>query len=331
MTDKIGVIGAGAWGTALAQAIALSEKPVLLWAKETKVFKSIQKHKRNDTHLPSILLAETIEGTQDLEHVFETCNTIFMACPAPYYTEILTLVASSIRPEHQIIICSKGLRESDGALLSDVIEETLHECPSLGVLAGPGFAVELATGKPCMLTISSPHEDVIKNVNSILSLPSLRLYHNEDIIGAQIGGALKNALAIASGIAHEMDLGESVQAAIISRGLKEMERYALSLGGQKDTVYGLAGLGDVILTARSELSRNFRFGQHIGRGLSVQEALDATNGYVEGLNTARIVTLQSFSQGIDMGIISAIDGILKNDVSADKVIQYLMQRPRTHE
>lgn len=331
MNEKVGVIGAGAWGTALAQVIALSETPVILWAKEAETFKSIQKEKRNLKHLPDVLLAETIEANQDIEEVFEECKTIFMACPAPYYTEVLSLVSNIVTDEHTIIVCSKGLRESDGALLTTVIREVLPTKPKMGVLAGPAFAVELASNKPCMMSISAKDMDVIKTVNNVLNAPNVRLYHNHDMIGAQVGGALKNVLAIASGIAHEMDLGEGVQAAIITRGLKEIERFVLSLGGEKDTVYGLSGLGDVVLTTRSQLSRNFRFGQHIGRGLTVQEALEATNGYVEGLHTARIVTLQSFSQGIDMAIISAIDGILKNDVSAHKVIDYLMQRPRTHE
>tara|TARA_R110000868_G_scaffold218576_1_gene468960 strand:+ start:105002 stop:106003 length:1002 start_codon:yes stop_codon:yes gene_type:complete len=331
MSKKIGVIGAGAWGTALSQAIALSEKNVLLWAKEVSVFKEISKDNTNSMYLDNVFLAETIDVTNDIEEVVTGCNTLFIACPSHYYTEVIALIANHISNDHEIIICSKGLRESDGALMSDILEEMIPTSPKIGVLAGPAFAHDLASNKPCMLTISSTSEGLIKSVNDILSLESLRLYHNDDIIGAQIGAALKNVIAIAAGISHEMQLGESVHAAIICRGLKEIERYCEAFGGNKETIYGLAGLGDVILTANTATSRNYNFGKNLGKGMSTKEALEAVDGYIEGLNTARIVTMKSLSQGIDLAIISAVDGIVYGDISAEKVIKHLLQRPRSHE
>ncbi|MFT7432849.1 MAG: glycerol-3-phosphate dehydrogenase (NAD(P)+) [Alphaproteobacteria bacterium] len=331
MTNQIGVIGAGAWGTALAQAIALSEKNVLLWAKETATTAEINKENTNNTYLEGVFLAETINATHNIEEVVKTCKTLFIACPSPYYTEIITSISQLITDEHEIVICSKGLRDSDGALMSDILCELIPTKPRIGVLAGPAFSKDISRGKPCMLTISSPSKELIKNVNGILSLPSLRLYHNEDMIGAQIGAALKNVVAIAAGIAREMDLGESVHAAIICRGIKEIERYSKALGGHKDTIYGLAGLGDIILTANSTTSRNYNFGRHLGQGLSTEEALAKSDGYIEGLNTARIVTVTALSQGVDLAIIAAVDGIVYGDISAEKVIKHLLERPRTHE
>lgn len=324
-----GVIGAGAWGTALAQSIALTEKPVQLWCFEEEVYKSIHKNHKNK-YLPELNIAETVSPTTSLKDIAEN-KILFIAVPAKFYTEVLSQLNKYITDEHNIIICSKGFRPSDGALLSDVVEEVLTKRPTIGVLAGPAFAKDIAAGKPCMLTISSKNEMLINNVNNILSYKKIRIYHNDDIIGAQIGGAVKNIIAIAAGIVDALNLGESVRSAILCRGLKEAERYANAYGAKSETLFGLAGLGDMILTASSTTSRNYDFGQFLGQGLNAKEAEEKVNGYVEGINTARIVTTKSLSQGIDLAIISAVDGIIQGDVSAKKVSEYLMQRPRTHE
>ncbi|PPR15742.1 MAG: Glycerol-3-phosphate dehydrogenase [NAD(P)+] [Proteobacteria bacterium] len=329
MNFAAGIIGAGAWGTALAQSIALTEKRVLIWCYEEDTCKKIQKTKTNP-FLKGLAIAETVEATTSLKEIAEQ-KVLFIAAPANCYTEILSQLNQYITDEHKIIISSKGFRPSDGALLSDVIEEVLTSKPQIGILAGPAFAKELAAGKPCMLTISSKHIELINTVNEILSYNKLRIYNNDDIIGAQIGAALKNIVAIASGIADALELGESVCAAIISRGLKEIERYARVYGAQNETIYGLAGLGDTILTASSKTSRNYDFGYYLGTGLTRQEATEKVDGYMEGIQTARIVTTQSLSQGIDLAIISAVDGIIQGDVLPEKVVEFLMQRPRTHE
>lgn len=331
MTKKIGVIGSGAWGTALAQAIALSEKPVLLWTKEISVCSEISKKNTNTMFLKDIYLAETIDATTKLEEVVKECDVLFVACPSKFYTEIITLISGYVTEKHKIIICSKGFRESDGALLSDILEEILPVTPSVGVLSGPAFAIELAKGKHCVLTISSKSQELIKEVNQILSLGSLRLYHNDDIIGAQVGATLKNVIAIAAGITYEMKLGESVRAAVICRGMKEVDRYNNALGGQTKSIYGLAGLGDILLTAKSESSRNYIFGRSLGKGFTTEEAFKLAGGIVEGYKTSRIVTMKALSQGIDLAIISAVDGIIYGDITAEKAIEHLMKRPRIHE
>lgn len=330
MDFAAGIIGAGAWGTAIAQSIALTGQKTLIWCYEESTLKSINKEKVNP-FLPNTPLAETIEASQSFKDIAEACKTIFIAVPAQYYTETLSQLNSHITSEHQIIICSKGFRPSDGALLSDVIEEVFKEKPSIGVLSGPAFAKELAAGKPCMLSLSSKCSTLINTVNNVLSYEKLRIYYNEDIIGSQISASLKNIIAIAAGIADTMQLGESVKAAIICRGLKETERYSLAYGGMSETIFGLAGLGDTVLTANSTTSRNYLFGCYLGEGLTTKEALEKVEGYVEGINTARIVTTKSLSQGIDLAIISAVDGIIQGDVSAERVVEFLMQRPRTHE
>ncbi len=324
------VIGAGAWGSALAQSIALSEKSVQLWCYESATYKSIQKN-RTSPYLPDLQLAETVEVTKSLKEAATQSKTLFLAIPAQYYTEILSQLNSHITDDHTLVICSKGFRTSDGALLSDVAQEVMTAKPKIAVLTGPAFAMELAAGKPCMLAVSAKDEQTIQHIDQIISYAKIRLYHNHDIIGAQIGAALKNLIAIAAGIADAMELGESVRAAIICRGLRETERFAKAYGGQGETIFGLAGLGDAILTASSKTSRNYEFGYQLGNGFTREEALQRVDGYVEGVHTARIVTTQALSQGIDLAIFSAVDGIIQGDVSAHKVIEFLLQRPRTHE
>jgi glycerol-3-phosphate dehydrogenase (NAD(P)+) len=330
MKFSAGIIGAGAWGTALAQTIALSDQSAHLWCYEEFICKDINKNKKNK-YLPEIDIAETVLATHSLKDIVDQNKILFLAMPTQYYTEILSQINSYVTDGHYLIICSKGFRPSDGALLSDVIEEVLTHKPQIGVLSGPAFAKDLATGKPCMLTISSTDETLIQKVSDTLKYEKLRIYHNNDIVGSQIGAALKNIIAIAAGISDALMLGESVRAAIICRGLKEIERFACAYGAKPETIYGLAGLGDSVLTASSRTSRNYDFGYFLGQGFSAQDAIKKINGYIEGLNTTRIVTTKALSQGIDLAIFAALDGVIQGDIKAKNVIEILMQRPRTHE
>lgn len=330
MNFSAGVIGAGAWGTALAQSIGSCDQNAQLWCYEESICKSINKNNAN-IYLPTLNISENVFATCSLQDIVVHNKFLFLAIPAKYYTEILSQINNYITDDHYLIICSKGFRPSDGALLSDVINEVLTAKPKIGVLSGPAFAHELADGKPCVLSISSVDEVLIEQVNHILNHDNLRIYHNNDIIGAQIGAALKNIIAIAAGISDALNLGQSIRAAIICRGLKEVERFSSAYGGHPETIYGLAGLGDSILTANSKTSRNYDFGYHLGEGFTTEGSIKKVNGYIEGINTARIVTTKALSQGIDLAIFTALDGVIQGDIDAKKVIEILMKRPRTHE
>lgn len=331
MSQKVGVVAAGAWGTAVAQTLANAGHEVLLWCYEKDVARAINKTHENTRYLPTIRLHDNIEAVTKLDKLPKNCDTLFICCPANAHTEMAVSLSKSLTEEHTLVLCSKGLRESDGALLSELWEELTPQVDRLSVLSGPTFAREMAEGKKTAMVASAHTEEVMKHVGDLFKLPYIRIYYNSDMIGVQICGALKNIIAIATGMSDALHFGDNMRAAIISRGLAEISRYAQTLGGDAQTISGLAGVGDIMLTATSKLSRNYRFGKMVAEGLSIDEALEKVNGYVEGLHTARIVTAQATSRGVDLGIVTAIDGILHGDISMERAMDMLFDRPNTWE
>lgn len=331
-TEKpIGIVGAGAWGTALAIHLAQCGHKVFIWALEKDVVKSINRKHRNEAFLPGYDLMPQIEATHNLEDVAKHCQTLIITVPASANTEVATVLSNTLTDDHHVVLASKGFRETDGMLLSDVWAEVAPHVKKIAILSGPTFAHDLASGKPSACVVASTHEEVIRSVDRIFSLDDLRLYYSDDIIGVQVGAALKNVIAIAAGVSDGLDMGENMRAAIICRGLAEMMRYAEAVGGRRETVAGLSGMGDVILTASSPQSRNYRLGRSLARGLTIQEALDDVGAVVEGVQTARIVTMHGVSRGIDMAIIMAVDGIVNGDVDPATAMRMLLSRPRASE
>jgi glycerol-3-phosphate dehydrogenase (NAD(P)+) len=328
---KWGIIGSGAFGTAVANALACAEQDVLVWDRDPMVVEDINHFHQNRKRYPDLPVYESVRATNDLKTLVAHAEIIMVALPSEANAVVAAQIAGFLRPEQGLVLGSKGMRESDGALLSDVWREMVPQLGSIAVLTGPTFARELMEQKVTAFLIASMDDALRGRVaESFVAAPFLRLYEGKDIVGAQVGGAIKNVLAVAAGILDGLQTGHNARAAMLSRGLVEMGRYTQALGGKQSTVWGLAGMGDLLLTATSTLSRNYRFGQMVGRGVAVDEARMRI-GTVEGILAARIVTVQAQAHGLDLAIVSAVDGILNGDVAADKAIEYLMQRPRAME
>jgi glycerol-3-phosphate dehydrogenase (NAD(P)+) len=331
MAQTVSIIGGGAWGTAIAKSLADCGRDVLLWAVEKDVVNSINRQHENKQFLPGVILPPNLKATNTLDDLPVHSDVLFSVCPATYTTQIAASLNPLMSADHTVVVCSKGFRESDGALLTDVWTEAVGALKNIAVFTGPSFASEVAANKPTCLLLASRRQEVIDKINGLFCKPHMRLYFSDDMIGAQIGGAVKNVVAIAAGIADGLELGHNVRAALIARGIAEMARYGVALGGKAETLSGMAGLGDVVLTATSEQSRNFRFGQRIGRGIPVAEAMNMDGKVVEGVKAARIVTVQATGRGIDLPIIMGTDGILSGDIAPRDAITLLLNRPRVKE
>jgi glycerol-3-phosphate dehydrogenase (NAD(P)+) len=327
--ETVGVLTAGAWGTALAQTLALAGHKVLVWDRDARVVDDINQRHENRKRYPGEVLHESLSATLSLADVAKHCDIIVVAAPSDVNEDLSIQMGKLLTARHGLVLASKGFRASDGGLLDSFWRESCPETP-LCVLTGPTFARELMDKKVTAGVVAGANPNLRGRVSALFEVPFLRLYENDDMVGAQVGGALKNVLAVAAGVLDGLDFGANARAAMLSRGLVEMARYSRAVGGKEQTIWGLAGMGDVILTATSTLSRNFRFGQMVGRGVPVAEA-KAKVGTVEGLLAARIVTVQAQALGVDLAIISAVDGILHGDVTPLRVVDYLMQRPRVEE
>lgn len=326
----IGVLTAGAWGTALAQVMAQAGNKVLVWDRDEQVVADINQRHENRKRYPGLTLDDKVMATQDLAAIAQHCEMVVVAAPSEVNPALAAQMVGLLAKRHVLVISSKGFRESDGALLSSVWQEACPQVKQMCVATGPTFARELMNKQVTAMTVAGPQPEVVARVADAFRVPYVRVYESDDMMGAQVGGALKNVMAIAAGILDGLDLGYNARAAMLTRGLVEMGRYAKLMGGREQTVYGLSGMGDLLLTATSELSRNYRFGQLVGKGVPLHEA-KLRIGTVEGILAARIVTVQAQAHGVDLAVVSAVDGVLHGDVTPLKVVDYLMRRPRSRE
>lgn len=325
-----GVLGGGAWGTALANTLAIGQQKVLLWDRDPLVVDDINKLHQNRKRYPDLPLHTEVRATAKLDELAKHADVILVALPSEANMVLAVQMSELLTKRHGLVVSAKGFRESDGALLTDVWREAAPQVGPLAVLTGPTFAREVMEQKLTAMLVACADDDFRATVADSLDVPFVRAYESKDVVGAQVGGAIKNILAVAAGILDGLQMGHNARAAMLSRGLVEMSRYAKALGGRESTVWGLAGMGDLLLTATSTLSRNYRFGQLVGKGVPVHEA-KLRVGTVEGILAARIVTVQAQAHGLDLAIVSAIDGILHGDVTALQAAEYLMQRPRVPE
>lgn len=331
MIHRWGVLGAGAWGTALANALACGGQQVTLWDRDPLVVDDINTFHQNRKRYPDLNIHDALRATTSTEELLARSDIVLVAVPSDVNMVVATRVAVYLTERHRLVLAAKGFRESDGALLSDVWREAAPQVGGLAVISGPNFAREVMERKVTALVVASNDSEFSTAVSeSFDGVDWVRIYENADLVGAQVGGAVKNILAIAAGILDGLDMGYNARAAMLTRGLGEMGRFAKALGGKSATIYGLAGMGDLLLTATSTLSRNYRFGQLVGRGVPLAEA-KLRIGTVEGILAARIVTVQAQAHGLDLAIVSAVDGILHGDVTPLQAIEYLMQRPRVNE
>ncbi len=320
-----GVIGAGAWGTALAQVAGWAGLDVLLQAREPEVVESIRTRRINEAFLPGITLDDHVEVTADLADL-GVCDVILAVPPAQHMRSTLAAFAAHHRPGVPVILCSKGIERGSLKLMTDVLAETLPNAPA-AVLSGPSFAGEVARGLPSAVTLACADEALGEALMWTLSAPGFRPYLATDLIGAEVGGAIKNVLAIACGMAEGRGLGRSAHAALITRGFAEMTRMGVALGGQAETVAGLCGLGDLVLTCSSPQSRNMSLGLALGQGQTVEQALAGKRSVAEGYESAPAVRELATKMGVDMPISLAVAALLNGETTVEAVIENLLSRP----
>ena len=335
--QKIGVVGAGAWGTALAQTLALAGCDVTLWAHEKDEVAAILEHRENKTYLPGIRLDPAIKATNDLAQIADN-DALLMVVPAQFMRGTATQLAAHLKPGTPTVICSKGIEQDSGKLLTQVLEEALPTA-TLAALSGPSFAIEVARGLPAAVTLACEDTKLGAQLAAAIAHRNFRVYLSDDLLGVEVGGAIKNVLAIAAGIVEGKQLGKSAHAAVITRGFAELMRFALAFGAKRETMDGLSGLGDLVLTCSSPTSRNMSFGHALGEGQTVEEILKARNSVTEGMYTAIPVTRIARQKGIEMPICEAVRNIIWGGVeghdypslSVDAAIEGLLSRPMRGE
>ena len=324
-----GVIGAGAWGTALAQVAGRAGLDVLLQAREPDVVESIRARRVNEAFLPGVVLDDTVSVTSDLADLGGR-DLILAVPPAQHMRSTLTAFAAHHRPGVPVILCSKGIERGSLKLMTEVLAETLPDAPA-AVLSGPSFAGEVARGLPSAVTLACADQALGEALMETLSAPAFRPYLANDLIGAEVGGAIKNVLAIACGMAEGRGLGRSAHAALITRGFAEMTRMGVALGGRAETVAGLCGLGDLVLTCSSPQSRNMSLGLALGQGQTVEQALAGKRSVAEGYESAPAVRELAAKMGVDMPISLAVAALLSGETTVEAVIDDLLSRPLKSE
>jgi glycerol-3-phosphate dehydrogenase (NAD(P)+) len=319
--ETIAVVGAGAWGTALAQTATRAGRKAVLWARDPAVVAAIEQQRANPRYLQGIALDPAIRATGDLGEV-AAADAVLLAVPA----QAVRAVCRELSDLKNLVICAKGFETATGARLSEVVAE---ECPAsaCAVLSGPNFAGEVARGLPAAATLGCADATLGRDLAEALSSGSFRAYWTEDTIGVEVGGAIKNVLAIAAGIVAGKGLGENARAAIITRGLAELARLGEALGGRRETLMGLSGLGDLVLSASSLTSRNMAFGHAIGQGADPQALRRQPGTLVEGVFTAGAVARLAAAHGLEMPISAAVDAILEGRLDIEQALDHLMRRP----
>jgi glycerol-3-phosphate dehydrogenase (NAD(P)+) len=320
--DRLGVIGGGAWGTALAQVGAAGGRDVLLWAREPEVVDAINSAHENSVFLAGRKLEPTIHATGELGEL-SACDAWLVVTPAQHMRSVLQSAPADGKP---LILCSKGIEEQSGALLHRVASEACPES-QIAVLSGPTFAHEVAAGLPTAVTLAAEDQSLAEALRDRISRPTFRMYLSDDVAGAEIGGAVKNVLAIACGIVDGKGLGQNARAALIARGFAEMTRFGLANGAKRETLAGLSGLGDLVLTCSSTSSRNFSLGKGIGEGRSADELMSDRKTVAEGAFTAPVLARLAKETGIDMPVVVAVDKLLSGERNVDQVLQELLARP----
>ena len=323
---RIGVVGAGAWGTALAQVLSEGQGELLLWAREPEVVEQINKSHENRFFLPGHRLRDNIRATQDWNRI-AACEVLLLVTPAQHLRASLEALPDS---GAALILCSKGIEAQSQMLLSEVAKQVRPDNP-LAILSGPTFAHEVAQGLPTALTLACESEALWDQLNPLIAKTSFRPYYSDDIAGAEIGGAVKNVLAIGCGVVDGAGLGQNARASLISRGFAEMLRYGAARGARSDTLSGLCGLGDLVLTCSSTSSRNFSLGKGLGEGQSAAALSSDRTTVAEGASTAPVLQQDAKARQIDMPIVDAVCALLTGEADVQSVVTQLMKRPLVSE
>ncbi len=323
---SIGVLGGGAWGTALAQMVASDGTMVRLWAYEADVVDAINRHRINAAYLPGLTLHASIAATTALADLAD-CSAILVVAPAQHIAGLIGQLPDSGQP---LILCAKGMEQGSARLMNEVVEAA-GRSGTLAVLSGPTFAHEVAAGLPAAVTLAARDLATAETLASLLARPAFRPYVSDDIVGAEIGGVVKNVLAIACGVVEGAGLGQNARAALISRGFAEMTRYGLARGARLETLAGLAGLGDLVLTCSSASSRNFSLGRGLGEGRAAAALIADRRTVAEGAYSAAVLVEDALRRAVDMPICAAVARLVAGQVAARDAIGELLARPLTGE
>jgi glycerol-3-phosphate dehydrogenase (NAD(P)+) len=322
----IGVVGGGAWGTALACLARRAGRHVTLWSRDPSVAAAIARDRANPVYLPGLALDDGIEAAADLV-LLRNCDAVLLVCPAQAVREVAARLPGSSAP---VVICAKGIEASTGLLMPEVLEQVLPGRP-LAVLSGPSFAEEAMAGLPTAVSIATADPGLGRTLAAALAAGAFRPYWTHDVLGVALGGAVKNVLAIAAGIVEGRGLGHNAAAALVTRGFAEMARLGQAMGAELETLTGLSGLGDLVLTCHGPSSRNRSLGVALGRGTPLARHLEGRRQVVEGEATAPAVLARANRQGIEMPICAAVDAILHRGADLDEAIRALLARPLRRE
>ena len=346
--SRIAIVGSGAWGTALAISLAQRRAEqkdqrhshsIALWSHTAAVADAIAQHRENRTYLPGYVVPDAVRPTADLAQALASAEIVIGVMPSAHVHAIYTSMAPQLTTDQVIVSATKGIVTGGDIVthqrVSEVIAAALHAhrlSLPCAVLSGPSFAQEVAAGQPTAMTIACLDTTLAARLQEELSGPALRLYTNDDVVGVELGGALKNVIAIATGIVGGLGLGHNSAAALITRGIAEITRLAVACGGRRETMAGLAGLGDLVLTCTGELSRNRRVGFDLGKGHRLSDILNSMGGKVaEGVLTTRAALGLAAAQGIEMPITTQVDAILHHGKSPREAVVELMRRPGRDE
>jgi glycerol-3-phosphate dehydrogenase (NAD(P)+) len=329
----IGVIGAGSWGTALANLLAEKGYPIDLWVYEEEICRQIAENRENDVFLPGIRLSENVRPSTDLADVVRDKGLILIVVPSHVMRAVASRMASELGPDALVVSASKGIENETQLTMTGVLKDVVGQLSDdrLAVLSGPSFAREVAMGVPTVVTVAAKQETVARQIQQVFATTLFRVYTNEDTIGVELGGAVKNVIAIAAGIIDGLGLGLNTRAALITRGQTEIRRLGLAMGANPRTFTGLAGIGDLVLTCTGDLSRNHMVGHKIGQGQTLAQVLAEMRMVAEGVKTARSVHHLAKRLGVDMPISEAVYRVLHEDLSPKDALVQLMTRDLKHE
>ena len=327
--SKVGIIGAGAWGTALACAMKRAGNDVIIYAHEKETADAINSRNINKTFLPEITLDSTIKATNSLEKATQA-DAVLLVTPSQYFRKSCEILAGIWRQGVPAIVCTKGIETQTSSLMSEIVRETMP-LVRVAILSGPTFAMEVADDLPTAMTLATDDETLGKLLMEVMTTKHFRIYRSRDVIGAQIGGAVKNVIAIACGIVKGRGFGENSRAAIVTRGLAEMVRLGVAKGARPETLSGLAGTGDLILTCSSTQSRNFSLGCELGSGDTLENIMKKRVSVAEGVSSAPSVVSLAQKIGVEVPICSAVNDIISNRVGIEVAISNLLARPLKEE
>jgi glycerol-3-phosphate dehydrogenase (NAD(P)+) len=323
---NIAVLGAGSWGTALAMQAARAGQDVCLWGLEADQIATMQQERCNRFYLPDINFPENLRLSSNLDASLQQASTLLIAVPSHAFRSFLRTAKSHIRTNHHIVWATKGLENDSAKLMHQILAEELPACPHTAVISGPTFAGEVARNLPTAVTAAASTTDLAWETTSFLHHGNFRVYSSDDVVGVELGGALKNVLAIAAGIADGLGFGANTRAALITRGLTEIMRLGHAMGAHRDTFMGLAGLGDLVLTCTDNQSRNRRLGLKLASGLNVAAAREEIGQAVEGVNTAREAFTLAQKHAVELPIIELTYRVLYENLSPKSAVQKLLSR-----